>query len=102
MKDRYSYSQIQKDTINQFRKIKSTLYPKIEQDNSDVIITSTIGDRLDLLAYRYYGDVTLWWIIAQANSIKNATLNIIPGTRLRISQNLEKIFNDLETINRKR
>ena len=25
--------------------------------------------RLDLIAYKYYGDVQLWWIIAQANSI---------------------------------
>jgi len=25
------------------------------------------GDRLDLLAFRYYGDPTKWWIIADAN-----------------------------------
>lgn len=25
------------------------------------------GDRLDLLAYRYYGDASKWWIIADAN-----------------------------------
>ncbi len=25
------------------------------------------GDRLDLLAYRYYGDAGKWWVIADAN-----------------------------------
>lgn len=25
------------------------------------------GDRLDLLAYRYYGDPTKWWVVADAN-----------------------------------
>lgn len=27
----------------------------------------TSMDRVDLLAHRYYGDPTLWWIIARAN-----------------------------------
>lgn len=102
MKDRYFYSVILRDEEKGFRKRKSTLYPKIEQQDDDIIITTTIGDRLDLLANRYYGDVTMWWIIAQANNIGKATLNILPGTRLRIPQDLTKIYSDLEKINRNR
>jgi nucleoid-associated protein YgaU len=34
------------------------------------------GDRLDLLAFRYYGDPTKWWIIADANR------SLFPATAL--------------------
>ena len=40
------------------------------------------GDRLDLLAYTYYGDSTLWWYIAKANGLK--VMNVTEGTSLRI------------------
>lgn len=102
MKDRYFYSPILKDEEEGFRKRKSTLYPKIEQHDDDIIITTNIGDRLDLLANRYYGDVTMWWIIAQANNIGKGNLNVLPGTRLRIPQDLTRIYSDLEKINRNR
>lgn len=29
--------------------------------------TVQMGDRVDILASRYFGDPTLWWIIADAN-----------------------------------
>lgn len=102
MKDRYFYSDILIDEDKKFRKLKSTLYPKIEQQDDDIIITTVFGDRLDLLAFRYYGDVTLWWIIAQSNNIGKGTLNITPGIKLRIPQNIDKIFSDLEDINKQR
>lgn len=41
------------------------------------------GERLDLLSYRYYADPALWWVIADANDIKNP-LRIEVGKRLRI------------------
>lgn len=102
MANRYTYTNQTLDKDKSFRKFSTTLYPKIEEKNSDIIIRTNSGDRLDLLANRYYGDVTLWWIIAQANNIGKGTLNIKAGTLLRIPQELETIFSDLETINRNR
>lgn len=99
---RYESTNESRDIDRKFRKYNTTLYPKIGSDNNDIYVFSTIGDRLDLLADRYYGDVNLWWIIAQANHIGKGTLNIVPGTQLRIPQNLSKIFSDLETINKTR
>ena len=99
---RFTYSTETIDVDKKHRKFDSTLYPKIELDDSDIYIYTNIEDKLDLLAYKYYGDVTLWWIIAQANHLGKGTLNILPGTQLRIPQNIEKIFSDLETINRTR
>jgi hypothetical protein len=41
------------------------------------------GDRIDLLAYRYLGDVNLWWVIADCNDLFfYQDLDI--GTKLRI------------------
>lgn len=42
-----------------------------------------VGDRIDRLAYRFYGDESLWWVIADAN---DGLLSdpLTPGTLLRI------------------
>ncbi len=102
MPDRYRDTKLKKfseeDNDNR-RVLQSTLYPKITIDSRDIFITSKAGDRLDLLANTFYNDVTLWWIIAHANSIGKGTLNIEPGLQLRIPQNISKIFADLEEIN---
>jgi hypothetical protein len=49
------------------------------------------GDRLDTLAYQYFKDATLWWIIASANNIHDAPLGIKDGTILRIPSNYIEI-----------
>ena len=41
------------------------------------------GDRIDMLAYHYLGDATLWWIICDYNDIF-FPLELTPGTVLRI------------------
>lgn len=103
MPDRYRETEIRKfsEENNDNRRVfKSTLYPKILIDSNDIFITSKSGDRLDLLAHTFYNDVTLWWVIAQANSIGKGTLNIKPGLQLRIPRNIARIMADLETINK--
>ncbi|MDR1020452.1 MAG: hypothetical protein LBL73_06820 [Synergistaceae bacterium] len=34
-------------------------------------VTDDDAKRIDLLAWRYYGDCALWWVIAEANGIAN-------------------------------
>jgi hypothetical protein len=55
---------------------------------------------LDLLANKYYGDTSLWWIIAVANNINDASFYVTEGLQLRIPSNVSKILNDLEKINK--
>jgi hypothetical protein len=78
----------------------SVIYPKIKPSNDDIYIISESSDRLDILASKYYGDKTLWWIIATANNLNDASLSITPGTQMRIPSNISKILNDLEKINK--
>ena len=78
-----------------------TLYPKIPIKNSDVFITPTYGDRLDILANDYYGDTSLWWIIAQANGIKGFTSLYTKNFKgeLRIPTQIQDILSEFESMN---
>ncbi|AWD93030.1 hypothetical protein HSE3_gp078 [Bacillus phage vB_BceM-HSE3] len=59
--------------------------PRIEESSDDIYHQVDIAEenRLDLIAYRYYQNTLLYWVIASANNISNPL--IIPaGTVLRI------------------
>lgn len=90
--DRYDNSIIEKTKLGyQYKKAK--VYPNLPLSDSDEYIITTIGDRLDLLAYSYYNDSTLWWIIAMANNnVNNGFMYVTPGTQLRIPTNLNEIL----------
>jgi hypothetical protein len=64
----------------------STVMPTTIQVDSTFSITHYAGenDRLDSLAYRYYNNAMLWWVIAKANSLVNGTITVKPGTKLLI------------------
>ena len=71
---------------------KGRYYPNIPLSESDVYVITNVGDRLDNLAYSYYGDATLWWIISVANNnITNGALYPEPGTQLRIPTDINGI-----------
>ena len=73
---------------------KSKQYPRIPLSETDRYLVTTVGDRLDLLAYNYYRDTGLWWIIAAANNnITKGSLFPIPGTQLRIPINAATAIN---------
>lgn len=73
------------------RVYRSKIYPNIPLRNDDVYVVTQTGDRLDLLAFEYYQDQRLWWIIAAANNIHNAQIGLVEGTILRIPQNYIQI-----------
>jgi hypothetical protein len=70
------------------------IYPNIPLRNDDVYVATETGDRLDTLANQFYGDSTLWWIIASANNIHNSVFALEDGTVLRIPQNYIEIVNN--------
>jgi hypothetical protein len=73
------------------RVFKTTRYPKIPISENDIYIIANDTDYLDNLAYKYYKDETLWWVIAQANGIK-ATLKAPTGAQIRIPININNII----------
>jgi hypothetical protein len=73
------------------RVFRTTRYPKIPIGFNDIYIVASETDYLDSLAYKYYQDSTLWWVIAQANGIK-ASLKAPTGVQIRIPQNIDNIL----------
>lgn len=69
----------------------STLrFPEITEDTiEDIYVMTTYGDRLDLLASEYYGDSTLYKLIAIANAEYSfSSLFLEAGLQLRIPQGI--------------
>jgi len=96
---RYNFTgiKIDKDTGN--RVMKTTLYPEIKINDGDIFVYPIDGDRLENLAHRYYGDSTLWWIIAKANDIRDGSFALKPDEKLRIPGNVSQAISDLRSIN---
>jgi hypothetical protein len=67
----------------------STLLSYVEPTDTDIVILTTMGDRLDLLANEYYGDSTMWWVIALKNNITDVDLTMKGGIKLRIPSTQE-------------
>ena len=75
---------------------ETTLYQRIHETNGDLHVISTEGDRLDNLAHKYYGDVSLWWIIAKANNLDEAHIGLEVDKQIRIPINISFITNILK------
>lgn len=91
MANRYQNNKVKK--LNDGREVyESKIYPKIPKSDSDIYAVTQGGDRLDTLANDFYGDSSLWWIIATANNIHDAPFALPDGTVLRIPQNYTDII----------
>ena len=66
------------------RVFQSTRPTKIEERIDDLIITVNEGDRMDLLADKFYGSPSLWFVIASVNNLANGSMHIPVGIQLRI------------------
>jgi hypothetical protein len=78
----------------------STKYPDVPLSETDVYLYTMRGDRLDNLAYQFYGDPTLWWILSTANpDLPNDSLYPTLGYQLRIPTDINQILNDFEQLN---
>jgi hypothetical protein len=100
MASRYTYASNLTTTDTKRKYLGSVIYPRIKASNDDMYIVSEGGDRLDILASKYYNDQNLWWIIAIANNLNDASYSIENGIQLRIPTNVAKILNDFERINK--
>ena len=82
------YDNIDKIRVDNVTRIGTSYLPKVKEQNSDVLLIATEGDRCDHLAQEYYGDVNLWWYIASVNNLKSN--NIEAGTQLRVPVSAEQ------------
>lgn len=74
-------------------------YPIIPVQDTDVQVVSNTEDTLDSLAYKYYGDPTLYWIIARANNLGKGRMSVPGGLTLRIPININEIIHEFNRLN---
>ena len=97
--NRYPSTLIRKETSGP-RYFGSTKYPPVDFTIEDFYIISMQGDRLDNLAFQFYNDSTLWWIISYANpDLPKDSLYPPLGYQLRIPIFDVEILRDLENLN---
>ena len=92
MASRYDKNKVKK--IDDGRNVYRTkLYPNIPLKDDDIYIATQTGDRLDTIAYQFYGDQSLWWIVATANNIHNPSFSVTDGTILRLPKDYISLIN---------
>lgn len=97
------YRDIEVRTTEQERTYRANpIYPEIKPTADDLYIISTVGDRYDTLAQKFYGDSRLWWIIASANKFTKASLNVEPGLQIRIPNDKLKAIESFNQLNSNR
>ena len=80
---------------------RTNYYPEIEPQESDIYVETEFGDRLDLLANRFYGDTSLYWIILISNPNVLSFGSLFPpvGAQLRIPANVSGIVSSYNQLN---
>ena len=72
---------LRKEGIEVFTSTRPT---KVGERLDDISVIANEGDRLDNLAFKFYGSSRLWFVIASANNLNNGSMHIPPGTEVRI------------------
>ena len=58
--------------------------PDLQNRDGDIEYTLQDGDRLDRISQQYYGNVSMWWVIAARNDLDLPDVQIIPGRKIII------------------
>jgi len=54
----------------------------VQPDETQYVVKMT--DRIDTLAYKFYGDPVLWWVLAVANQLEILPTDLKFGSTLRV------------------
>ena len=84
------------------RYYKNVIYPNIPVNENDTYLITTGGDRYDTLAQQFYGDSSLWWVIASANNSKKDGLIVEAGVQLRVPYDATAAIALYEDLNQNR
>lgn len=72
---------------------------KLAEDDGDVfvMVTQDLEKRPDLVAYKAYGNPTLWWVIYEFNQIRDPFFGLKAGMLLRIPA-LERVMEAIDNL----
>ena len=92
MASRYQTIQTTKLNVTGSLYYVTNVYPEIAPTDNDYYVITTVDDRLDLLAYDFYQDSSLWWVISSANALPGDSIYPPVGIQLRIPQDIQSIL----------
>lgn len=72
------------DTSKKIPYYTTVIPSRIPSEDIPYYYVTQDGDRLDILAHKFYNTTTKWWILAKANNLADGTMGIPMGTRLFI------------------
>lgn len=78
------YQKAKVELIDGIPTIVSRYRPWTTPRPDDTFHTVAYGERLDQIAYRYYGDAELWWVVADINGILDPLADLPVGKVLRV------------------
>jgi hypothetical protein len=93
---RYSFSANLKNSLGEhvvsISNASPLIFRAVESQNINYSVhVLEEGERLDYLAGIYYGDSSLWWVLAAASGIGYA-LQVPPGTVIRVPSSVAEVF----------
>lgn len=97
--NRYQFIPITRNLRGQ-EQYSSVKYPEIPLNFNDLYVITSAEDRYDTLAYAYYNDSSLWWIISSANpQYTQGSIYPPEGAQLRIPLDVSTIINNYNALN---
>jgi len=99
MQSRYQNIPITKLNLTGSVYYQTNVYPTVQPTDTDYYVITTVNDRLDLIAFDFYQDSSLWWVIASANSLPGDSIYPPIGVQLRIPTNISTILNNYNLVN---
>ena len=99
MASRYQTIPLIKASVTGSVYYQTNIYPEIQPTNADYYVITTVDDRLDLIAYDFYQDSTLWWVIASANALPGDSMYPPVGMQLRIPTNIQGVLSSYNIAN---
>ena len=82
------YDRVRRISKDKVSRIGTADLPEFKENNSDILLIATQGDRCDLISQQYYGTTEFWWFIASINNLN--TNNIEAGKQLRVPISVEQ------------
>ena len=79
--------------------VLNPIYPEIKESAQDIYLIATVGDRYDKLALQYYGDSSLWWVIASSNITIRSGLLVNPGYQIRVPMSKARVLEEYSRVN---
>lgn len=99
MQSRYQNIPVTRSDITGSLYYQTNLYPTVQPTDTDYYIITTINDRLDLIAFDFYQDSSLWWIISSANALPGDSIYPPVGIQLRIPVDIKTILGQYNLVN---